>query len=267
MIDQFSPMHNRLLSSLPQDVQSRLVPKLRKMSLPQASVLHEAAANLAHVYFPIDNIVSLLHVLENGTTAEVSVIGNEGMIGVSAFMGGNNTNFQAIALTTGTVYEISTRQFLNEFNHPDAILRMLMLRYSQVLITQMAQTVVCNRHHSIDQQLCRWLLMASDRLPYDDIVMTHELIANMLGVRREGITAAAHKLKSVGAIDYHRGHISIVDRRKLEEMSCECYLVVKRETDRLLPCHSQHLTEPIKSNGERSHLYSPGLHATGALKA
>lgn len=266
MIKQPLPMQNRLLNSLPQEVQNRLIPKLKMMSLPQGEILHEDASNLAHVYFPIDNIVSLLHVLENGTTAEVSVIGNEGMIGVSAFMGGSNAQCQAIALTTGTVCQMSAMHFKDEFNQPDAIFRMLLLRYSQALITQMAQTVVCNRHHSIDQQLSRWLLMVADRLPYSDIIMTHELIAGMLGVRREGITAAAHKLKDVGAIDYHRGHIEILDRSKLEKLSCECYLVVKRETDRLLPWHSQKLTEPIKTTTIWDQMCSPAMHATSTSK-
>jgi CRP-like cAMP-binding protein len=202
----------------------------------------------------------LLHVLENGTTAEVSVIGNEGVIGVSVFMGGNNTPSQAIVLTAGAFYRLSAQHFKEEFDQPDAILRMLLLRYSQALITQVAQTVVCNRHHSIDQQLSRWLLMVADRLPNNDITMTHELMANMLGVRREGITAAAHKLKDIGAIEYHRGHIKIVDRPKLEKLSCECYTVVKREIERLLPCYSHQLPDPIKTITSRAPLYSRAAH-------
>lgn len=256
MSKQALPIQNRLLNCLPQEVQSRLSPKLEIMSLRQGTVLHEAAANLAYIYFPIDNIVSLLHVLENGSTAEVAVIGNEGMIGVSAFMGGQNTQSQALVLTSGIVYRLSTQKFKDEFNQPDAIFRMLLLRYSQALITQMAQTVVCNRHHSIEQQLSRWLLMAADRLQNNDIAMTHELIANMLGVRREGITAAAHKLKAAGAIEYRRGHIKIVDRLKLEKLSCECYFVVKRETDRLLPSHSEQQSGNIKQSGGRARMYS-----------
>ncbi|MBE0440333.1 MAG: Crp/Fnr family transcriptional regulator [Gammaproteobacteria bacterium] len=261
MIEQATPLKNRLLNCMPLELQSRLIPKLKMMSLEQGSVVHEAGASLTHVYFPIDSIISLLHVLENGTTAEVSVIGNEGMIGVSVFMGGNNAQNQAIALTTGTVFQMSAIHFRDEFNQPDAVFRMLLLRYSQALITQMAQTVVCNRHHSIEQQLSRWLLMASDRLPHNDIIMTHELIASMLGVRREGITASAHKLKEVGAIDYHRGHIMIVDRIKLEKMSCECYLVVKRETDRLLPCHSVESPESVDTTSNWGSMISSGLHA------
>jgi len=266
MIKQTLPIQNRLLNCLPQEVQSRLLPKLETMSMSQGSVLHEAAANLAHVYFPIDSIVSLLHVLANGAMAETSIIGNEGMIGVSVFMGGNSTPSQAVVLTTGTVCRLSAQQFKDEFNQPDAILRMLLLRYSQALITQMAQTVVCNRHHTIDQQLSRWLLMAADRLAHNDISMTHELIANMLGVRREGITAAAHKLKAVGAIEYHRGHIKIVDRLKLEKLSCECYFVVKRETDRLLPCHPRHQPGPARKTNSMNPLYSQATHSPITFK-
>jgi len=260
-------MQNRLLNSLPQEVQSRLIPKLEMMSLAQGSLLHEATVNLAYVYFPIDNIVSLLHVLENGTTTEVAIIGNEGMIGVSVFMSGHNTPSQALVLTTGTVYRLSTQQFKDELNQPDAILRMLLLRYCQALITQMAQTVVCNCHHTIDQQLPRWLLMAADRLPKNDISMTHELIANMLGVRREGITAAAHNLKDMGVIEYHRGHIKIVDRLRLEKLSCECYFVVRRETDRLLPCYSHQQADAIKTTTSKAPLHSQAIHATSTSKA
>lgn len=267
MIEQALPMQNRLLNCLPQEVQSRLSQKLEIMNLKQGTVLHEAAANLAYVYFPVDNIVSLLHVLESGATAEVAVIGNEGMIGVSVFMGGQNTQSQALVLTSGTVYRLSTQKFKDEFNQPDAILRMLLLRYSQALITQMAQTVVCNRHHTIVQQLSRWLLMAADCLSNDDITMTHELIANLLGVRREGITAAAHKLKDVGAIEYHRGHIQVVDRLKLEKLSCECYFVVKRETDRLLPCPCRQQSSPARKSESRAPVYSHAAHSPLTFKA
>lgn len=249
-------MQNRLLNCLPQEVQSRLLSKLEVMSVSRGSVLHEAEASLTHVYFPSNNIVSLLHVLENGETAETSIIGNEGMIGVSVFMGGSNTPSQAVVLTNGTVFRLSAQHFRDEFTRPDAILRMLLLRYSQALITQMAQTVACNRHHTIEQQLSRWLLMSADRLSHNDISMTHELIAIMLGVRREGITAAAHKLKTIGAIEYHRGHIRIVDRVKLEKLSCECYFVVKRETDRLLPCYSRQQSVPVEKISNRAPQYS-----------
>ncbi|MFO7604429.1 MAG: Crp/Fnr family transcriptional regulator [Gammaproteobacteria bacterium] len=266
MINHSLPMQNRILKSLQQQVQGRLFPKLEMLTLKKGSVLHEAAATLSYVYFPIDTIVSLLHVLEDGTTAEVAIIGNEGMIGVSAIMGGNNTPSQAIVLTTGTVCRLSAQQCKDEFNQSDAILRMLLLRYSQALITQMAQTVVCNRHHTIDQQLPRWLLMAADRLPMNDIIMTHELIASMLGVRREGITAAAHKLKDVGAIEYHRGHIRIVDRIKLEKLSCECYLVVKQETERLLPSCAHRRPDPLQKTTSKPSGYAPALRATTTSK-
>lgn len=264
---QALPEQNRLLNSLPQEAQRRLLPKLEMMSLGQGSVLHEAAVKLAYVYFPIDNIVSLLHILEDGTTTEVAVIGNEGMIGVSVFMSGHNTPSQALVLTTGTVYRLSTRHFIDELNQPDGIFRKLLLRYSQALITQMAQTAVCNRLHTIDQQLPRWLLMAADRLPNNEMSMTHEMIGNMLGVRREGITAAALKLKDIGTIEYRRGHIRIVDRPKLESQCCECYFVVKRETDRLLSRHSHPLPDPIKTTTRKAPQYSPALRATSTSKA
>jgi CRP-like cAMP-binding protein len=189
---------------------------------------------LRHVYFPTDSIISLLYVMENGASAEISVVGNEGLIGVALFMGGESTPSRAIVQSAGSAYRLLGQRLKDEFNRHGDLLQ-LMLRYTQSLITQMAQTAVCNRHHSIDQQLCRWLLLSLDRLPSNRLVMTQELIANMLGVRREGVTSAAGKLERAGVIEYTRGHITVLDRPKLEELCCECYAVVKKETDRLLP--------------------------------
>ncbi|WP_134597143.1 Crp/Fnr family transcriptional regulator, partial [Pseudomonas aeruginosa] len=189
---------------------------------------------LRHVYFPTDAIVSLLYVMEDGASAEISVVGNEGLIGVAVFMGGESTPSRAIVQSAGHAYRLPGQKLKDEFNRHGEMLQ-LMLRYTQALITQMAQTAVCNRHHSIDQQLCRWLLLSLDRLPSNQLSMTQELIANMLGVRREGVTEAAGKLQKLGVIKYSRGHITVLDRPQLEALCCECYAVVKRETDRLLP--------------------------------
>lgn len=202
--------------------------------MPLGKVLCESGDTLDYVYFPTDSIVSLLYVMENGASAEISVVGNEGLIGVAVFMGGESTTSRAIVQSAGYAYRLPTRQFKDEVNRYSEMLH-LMLRYTQALITQMAQTAVCNRHHSIDQQLCRWLLLSLDRLPTNDLVMTQELIANMLGVRREGVTEAAGKLHRSRVIEYSRGRIKVIDRPMLEQMSCECYAVVKKETDRLLP--------------------------------
>ncbi|MCG4454744.1 Crp/Fnr family transcriptional regulator [Pseudomonas sp. MMS21-TM103] len=229
-----TPQKNHLLAALPLDVQNRLQPKLELVPLPLGKVLYESGDTLSHVYFPTDSIVSLLYVMENGASAEISVVGNEGFIGVAVFMGGESTTSRAIVQSAGYAYRLPSRQFKDEVNRYSEMLH-LMLRYTQALITQMAQTAVCNRHHSIDQQLCRWLLLSLDRLPTNDLVMTQELIANMLGVRREGVTEAAGKLHRSGVIEYSRGRIKVINRPMLELMSCECYAVVKKETDRLLP--------------------------------
>jgi CRP-like cAMP-binding protein len=197
-------------------------------------VLYESGDALRHVFFPTDAIVSLLYVMESGSSAEISVVGNEGMVGIAVFMGGESTPSRAIVQSAGYAFRLSGSQFKNEVNRHAELLQ-LMLRYTQALITQMAQTAVCNRHHSIDQQLCRWLLLSLDRLPSNQLTMTQELIANMLGVRREGVTDAAGKLQKLGVIEYSRGHITVLDRPQLEQLCCECYAVVKKETDRLLP--------------------------------
>jgi CRP-like cAMP-binding protein len=233
-----SPEQNKLLSAAPRDVQQRLFPHLEGMKLPLGEVLYESGDVSDHVYFPTDCIVSLLYVMEDGSSAEISVVGNEGVVGISVFMGGESTPSRAIVQSAGYAYRLPAQRLKDEFNR-DPDMRLLMLRYTQALITQMAQTAVCNRHHSIDQQLCRWILLSLDRLPSNQLSMTQELIANMLGVRREGVTHAAGKLQSQGVVEYHRGHITVLDRPKLEQLSCECYAVVKKETDRLTPPQHQ----------------------------
>ncbi|MDO3720743.1 Crp/Fnr family transcriptional regulator [Marinobacter sp. chi1] len=227
------PTQNHLLAALPADVRQRLLPYLEEIPMPLGQVLYEAGDKMRHVYFPTDSIVSLLYVMESGASAEISVVGNEGLVGISLFMGGESTSSRAVVQSGGSGYRLAGQRLVDEF-HRHGDLMSLVLRYTQALITQMAQTAVCNRHHSIDQQLCRWLLLSLDRLPTTHLVMTQELIANMLGVRREGVTEAAGKLQQLGVIKYRRGHIEVVDRPRLEQMSCECYAVVKRETDRLL---------------------------------
>ncbi|AGO43098.1 TPA: Crp/Fnr family transcriptional regulator [Pseudomonas aeruginosa] len=234
MTNDVSPLQNHLLAALTQEIQERLIPHLERVTLPLGKVLYESGDALRHVYFPTDAIVSLLYVMEDGASAEISVVGNEGLIGVAVFMGGESTPSRAIVQSAGHAYRLPGQKLKDEFNRHGEMLQ-LMLRYTQALITQMAQTAVCNRHHSIDQQLCRWLLLSLDRLPSNQLSMTQELIANMLGVRREGVTEAAGKLQKLGVIKYSRGHITVLDRPQLEALCCECYAVVKRETDRLLP--------------------------------
>jgi CRP-like cAMP-binding protein len=234
MSDPPEPQQNHLLAALPAEVRNRLFPHLELIPLELGEVLYESGGYLRHVYFPTDSIVSLLYVMESGASAEISVVGNEGLIGVALFMGGESTPSRAIVQSAGSAYRLLGQRLKDEFNRHGEML-LLMLRYTQALITQMAQTAVCNRHHSVDQQLCRWLLLSLDRLPNNQLTMTQELIANMLGVRREGVTAAAGKLQKLGVIEYTRGQITVLDRPKLEKLSCECYAVVKTETDRLLP--------------------------------
>lgn len=228
------PKQNRLLATLPADVQERLLPHMELVELPLGKVLYESGDTLRYVYFPTNSIVSLLYVMESGASAEISVVGNEGLIGVALFMGGESTTSRAIVQSAGQAYRLLGQRLKDEFNRHGALLHTL-LRYTQALITQMAQTAVCNRHHSIDQQLCRWLLLSLDRLEGNELVMTQELIANMLGVRREGVTDAAGRLQRLGVIEYHRGHIRVLNRPKLETLCCECYAVVRKESDRLLP--------------------------------
>ncbi|WP_373187900.1 Crp/Fnr family transcriptional regulator [Halopseudomonas sp.] len=247
-----SPQQNHLLIGLQEETAERLLPHLELVNMALGKVLYEPGDVMTHVYFPIDCIVSLLYVMENGASAEISVIGNEGLIGISLFMGGESTPSRAIIQSAGRAYRLQSRRLKDEFNrHGD--LMVLVLRYTQALITQMAQTAVCNRHHKIDQQLCRWLLLSLDRLPDNNLTMTQELIANMLGVRREGVTEAAGKLQELGAISYNRGKIKVLDRAQLEKLSCECYAVVKTETDRLLPYpgrgYSSTVARAVKSIG------------------
>jgi CRP-like cAMP-binding protein len=229
-----NPQQNHLLAALPLAERARLFPHLQLVPMPLGKVLYESGDVLRHVYFPTDAIVSLLYVLADGESAEISVVGNEGLIGVALFMGGETTPSRAIVQSSGHAYRLPGQRLKAEF-HRNGQMQLLLLRYTQALLTQMAQTAVCNRHHSVDQQLCRWLLLSLDRLPSNRLVMTQELIANMLGVRREGVTEAAGKLQKLGVITYRRGQITVLDRPQLEELCCECYAVVKKESDRLLP--------------------------------
>jgi CRP-like cAMP-binding protein len=229
----WDPQRNLLLDALPKADSERIYPDLQFVQLPLGSVLYESGDVLRHVYFPTNSIVSLLSVMKDGASAEVAVVGNEGVIGVALFMGGDTTPSRAVVQSAGQAYRLPAQRLKEEF-HRNGGLQVLLLRYTQALITQMAQTAVCNRHHSVDQQLCRWLLLSLDRLYSDTLNMTQELIADMLGVRREGVTEAAGKLQKRGVIRYVRGRITVLDRAKLEQLSCECYKVVKKETDRLL---------------------------------
>jgi CRP-like cAMP-binding protein len=230
------PQQNHILDALPQPERERLFPHLKLVKLPLGQVLYESGDTLRHIYFPTDSIVSLLYVLQGGESAEIAVVGNDGAIGVALFMGGETTTNRAIVQSGGSAYQLTGARLKEEFERHGETLHIL-LRYTQALITQMSQTAVCNRHHSVDQQLCRWLLLSLDRLPSNELTMTQELIANMLGVRREGVTEAAGKLQKLGVITYRRGRITVLNRRRLEELCCECYVVVKKETNRLLPLH------------------------------
>ena len=233
MATAHDPKQNHLLAALPPSEFERIAPDLELITLKLGEVLYESGGQLNHVYFPTDSIVSLLYVMEDGASAEIAVVGNEGILGISLFMGGETTPSRAVVQSGGLGYRLRAQQLKQEFNRGGPMMHLL-LRYTQALITQMSQTAVCNRHHSVDQQLCRWLLLSLDRLPSDELTMTQELIANMLGVRREGVTAAAGKLRDAGIIQYSRGHIKVLDRAKLEVQVCECYAVVKKEVDRLL---------------------------------
>jgi CRP-like cAMP-binding protein len=228
------PKTNQLLAALPAAEWQRWQAMLERVDLPLGQVLHESGVTLSHVYFPTTAIVSLLYVMENGASAEIAVVGREGVVGISLFMGGESTPSRAVVQSAGQGWRLPSQAIKNEFNNSSPVMHLL-LRYTQALITQMAQTAVCNRHHSLDQQLCRWLLLSLDRLQSSELVMTQELISNMLGVRREGVTEAAHKLQKAGLIRYSRGRITVLDRPGLEQRSCECYGVVKGEYDRLLP--------------------------------
>ena len=223
---------NHLLALLPQNLKDQIYPQLREVKLSLGEEVYAAGQEVKYVYFPTDSIISLLYVMLDGASAEISVVGCEGIVGIAVFMGGESTPSRAVVQSAGMAYRLPAAELKRKFN-ADANFRVLMLRYTQALITQMAQTAVCNRHHTIDQQLCRWLLLSMDRLPTSQLTMTQELIANMLGVRREGVTEAAGKLQNAGVISYRRGKITVINRSKLEQLSCECYAVVKQETDRL----------------------------------
>ena len=229
-----NPRHNHLLAALPDAEWQRWQPLLEAAELPLGHVMYESGRTLSHVYFPTTAIISLLYVMEDGASAEIAVVGNEGVVGISLFMGGESTPSRAVVQSAGQGWRLSSRSVKEEFERHGPVMHLL-LRYTQALITQMSQTAVCNRHHSLDQQLCRWLLLSLDRLGGNELVMTQELIANMLGVRREGVTEAALLLQKLGLIRYSRGHISVLDRAGLEARTCECYAVVKKEYDRLLP--------------------------------
>ncbi len=228
------PKANSLLASLPDAEWQRWSPNLEPIELPLGKVIYEAGVTLTHVYFPTTAIVSLLYVMESGASAEIAVVGNEGLVGISLFMGGGSTPSRAVVQSAGQGFRLKAELMKVQFERGGPVMHLL-LRYTQALITQMSQTAVCNRHHSLDQQLCRWLLLSMDRVEGNVLVMTQELISNMLGVRREGVTEAALKLQKAGLIDYARGHITVLDRAGLEDRTCECYAVVKREYDRLLP--------------------------------
>jgi CRP-like cAMP-binding protein len=227
------PTRNLLLDSLPDEDFRRMQPHLEPVPLPLGSAIYESGDRLAHVYFPTEGIVSLLYVMENGASAEIAVTGNDGLIGISLFMGGGSTPSRAIVQSAGHAYRLGADILKREFDRGGPLQHRL-LRYTQALITQMAQTAVCNRHHTVEQQLCHWLLLSLDRLASNELHMTQELIANMLGVRREGVTEAAGRLQEAGVIRYQRGQIFVLDRPQLEQRVCECYAVVKRECDRLL---------------------------------
>lgn len=229
-----NPKQNHLLGAIPEAEWKRFARHLTHVELKLGDVIYESGTDQPHVYFPTDSIVSLLYVLEDGSSAEIAIVGNEGLVGISLFMGGGTTPSRAVVQSAGHAYRMEGKFIREEFILAGPV-QQLFLRYTQAMLTQMGQTAVCNRHHSVDQQLCRWLLMSLDRLPSNDLTMTHDLIANMLGVRREGVTQAAGKLQRAGVIHYHRGRITVLDRPKLERMACECYEVVRKEFMRLLP--------------------------------
>jgi CRP-like cAMP-binding protein len=228
------PRQNDLLAALPEAEWTHWLPHLELVDMPLGKVLYEPGSRLSHVYFPTTSIISLLYVMENGASAEIAVAGHDGIVGIPLFMGGESTTSRAVVQSAGQGFRLKASLLMQEFNRAGPVLHLL-LRYTQALITQMAQTAVCNRHHSLDQQLCRWLLLSLDRLPSNELAMTQELIADMLGVRREGVTEAAGHLHQAGLIRYQRGHITVLDRARLERRTCECYAVVKKEYDRLLP--------------------------------
>ena len=243
-----SPNQNYLLAALPTAEFERIAPHLELVAMPLGEVLYESSGQLQHVYFPTTAIVSMHYVMENGASSEIAGVGNEGVLGISLFMGGNTTPSRAIVQTAGHGYQLKARLLMEEFNR-GGVMQHLLLRYTQALMTQVSQTAVCNRHHAVEQQLCRWLLLTLDRLPSNELTMTQELIASMLGVRREGITEAAGHLQQAGFNRYRRGHITVLDRSGLESRVCECYAVVKNEHDRLLCDVRNRQGPPLASHG------------------
>ena len=233
VVQSGEPVENRLLAALPSDEYERMVPTLQRVSFHLGEVVYEFGGQLDYVYFPTTSIVSLLYTMENGTSAEMGLTGNDGVVGIALFMGGGTMPNRAVVQSAGGALRMKAKVLQDEFARGGKF-QHLLLRYTQALITQISQTAVCNRLHSVEEQLCRWLLLSHDRVPADELIMTQELIADMLGVRREGVTVAAGHLQDAGAISYVRGHIKILDRKKLEETVCECYRVVKDEFDRLL---------------------------------
>src|SRR5512141_204629 len=234
MASPHSPKQNHILAALPAEDYARLLPDLELIPMPLGWAVYESGGHMNYVYFPTNSLVSLLYVMESGASAEIAITGNCGLVGISLFMGGETTPSRAVVQSAGNGYRLRANVAKREFAL-GSTLQHLALRYTQALITQMAQTAVCNRHHALDQQLCRWLLLSIDRLEGDELVMTQELIANMLGVRREGVTEAAGRLQAEGLIEYRRGRIKVLDRAGLDKRVCECYAVVKKEYDRLLP--------------------------------
>lgn len=234
VINPAALLQNQLLAALPQADLARISARIETVQMPLGHVLYESGDRLQHVYFPTNSIVSLLYVMEDGASAEIAIVGSEGIVGISLFMGGETTPSRAIVQSAGQAFRVSSKLLKTEF-HRAGPLQEILLRYTQALITQMAQTAVCNRHHSVEQQLCRWLLMSLDRLGSAELSMTQKLIADMLGVRREGVTEAAGKLQKLGLIEYSRGRIVVLDRAGVEKHACECYQVVKKEYARLLP--------------------------------
>src|SRR5664279_1528699 len=246
MASPHSPKQNHILAALPVEDYTRLLPDLELIPMPLGWAVYESGGHMGYLYFPTTSIVSLLYVMEDGASAEIAIVGNHGLVGISLFMGGESTTNRAVVQSAGHGYRLKASTLKREFA-AGGNLQYLALRYTQALITQMAQTAVCNRYHKLDQQLCRWLLLSLDRLQGDELVMTQELIANMLGVRREGVTEAAGKLQADGLIHYSRGHIKVLDRAKLEKRVCECYHVVKQEYDRLLPYEAPGQAAPSSS--------------------
>lgn len=255
------PTFNNLFASMPAESQKRLMPELKLVLLPLDKILHSPKESFSHMYFPIDAIIALVHLIDDGSSSKISIIGNEGLVGAFSFLSDENTSIQAMILSSGHAYSIPKRLMLEEFNRHDNTF-VLMLRYIQTLFIQTSQTAVCNRHHTIEQQFCRLLLLVLDRVPCNNLVMTHDLIAKMLGVRRGGISEVAGRLQKMEVITYHRGHITVLQRTRLEEMCCECYACVQRETIRLIPikprptangssptCGSEDCPTCFKSNG------------------